>query len=60
MLIDDYVVKATESGKSISIMQDVGVGAIDMQVGLFYTKKGAKIKILRSQVAPREPQLAYY
>lgn len=60
MLLDDRVVKATGSGKTISMMQDVGVGAIDMQVGLFETKKGTTIKMLRSQVAPREPAIVYY
>ena len=31
-------------------MPGVGVGAIDMQVALFETNKGATIKMLRSQV----------
>jgi len=60
MLMDDRIVKATASGKRSTIMPDVGVGAIDMQVALFETKKGATIKMLRSQVAPREPPVVYY
>jgi predicted dehydrogenase len=31
-----------------------------MQVALFETVKGATIKLLRSQVAPREPPIVYY
>jgi predicted dehydrogenase len=60
MLLNDRVVKATGSGKTNFIMSDVGVGAIDMQVAIFETAKGATIKVLRSQVAPREPPLVYY
>jgi predicted dehydrogenase len=60
MLMDDRIVKATASGKAITMMKDVGIGAIDMQVGLFETEKGSIIKMLRSQVAPREPAVVYY
>jgi len=60
MLMDDRIVKATASGKAITMVKDVGIGAIDIQVGLFETKKGAIIKMLRSQVAPREPAVVYY
>lgn len=59
-LMDDYVVKATCSGNNVSITPNVGVGAIDMQVALFQTKKGAIIKVLRSSVASRRPALCHY
>ncbi|WP_162463284.1 Gfo/Idh/MocA family protein [Paenibacillus psychroresistens] len=58
--MDDYIVKATGSGKATSIMGDIGVGAIDMQVALFETNKGATIKVLRSSVATRQPELCAY
>jgi len=60
MLFDDRIIKATGSGKEATMMSGVGVGAIDMQIGLFETAKGATIKMLRSQVAPREPPIVYY
>jgi len=59
-LMDDYIVKATCSGKNVSIIPDVGVGAIDMQVALFETSKGATIKVLRSSVASRRNPLCHY
>jgi len=59
-LMEDRIVKATASGKRMSILPDVGIGGIDMQVALFETQKGATIKILRSQVAPRHPEVVYY
>ena len=31
-----------------------------MEVGLFQTQKGATVKILRSQVAPRHPDMIFY
>jgi len=36
------------------------VGAIDIQVGLFETKRGALIKLLRTSIAPRRPHMHYY
>jgi len=60
MLFDDRVVKATASGKTTYTMPDTGAGAIDMQVALFETAKGVTIKVLRSNVAPREPPTVYY
>jgi len=59
-MLNDRVVKATGSGKGVNIMPGVGLGAIDMQVGLFETTKGATIKVLRSQVVTREPSFHYY
>ena len=60
MMLYDRIVKATASGKETSIMPGVGVGAINMQVALFETKKGVMIKLLRSQVVTREPPFHYY
>lgn len=58
--MDDHIVKATASGRQATILPDVGVGAIDMQVALFETAKGATIKVLRSSVATRHPPLCAY
>jgi len=60
MMLDDRVVRATALGKGMNIMPEVGLGAIDMQVALFETEKGAMIKLLRSQVVTREPPFHYY
>ena len=59
-LMEDRIIKATASGKEINIWPNVGVGAIDMQVALFETQKGSTIKMLRSQVAPRYPEIVFY
>jgi len=59
-LMDDYIVKATASGSKSTIEQDYWPSTIDMQVALFETQKGAIIKILRSQVTPREPHIVTY
>lgn len=61
MLMDDRIVKATgvHSGKNI-YPNEAGLGFLDMEVGLFQTQKGATIKILRSQVAPRHPEMIFY
>ncbi|MBX3010028.1 MAG: Gfo/Idh/MocA family oxidoreductase [Caldilineaceae bacterium] len=60
-LMDDRIVKATgvHSGKNIYPGEE-GLGFLDMEVGLFQTQKGATIKILRSQVAPRHHELIFY
>ncbi len=60
-LMDDRIVKATglHSGRNIH-PEEAGLGFLDMEVGLFQTQKGATIKILRSQVAPRHHELIYY
>lgn len=58
---DDYIVKATASGKRNTILPDLWPSTIDMQVALFETKQGRGIKICRSQVTPRpEPHTVYY
>ncbi len=59
-LMDDYIVRATGSGKNVTVIEDVGPGAIDIQVGLFETAKGNTIKVLRSSVITRKPQLSGY
>ncbi|MBZ0297709.1 MAG: Gfo/Idh/MocA family oxidoreductase [Anaerolineae bacterium] len=60
-LMDDRIVKATgvHSGKNI-YPQEEGLGFLDMEVGLFQTEKGAVIKILRSQTAPRHHEVIFY
>ncbi|MDB5506154.1 MAG: hypothetical protein JWR75_792 [Devosia sp.] len=60
-LMDDRVVRATgvSSGKK-RFPDEEGEGFLDMEVALFQTEKGRVIKILRSQVAPRWPDLVWY
>jgi len=58
-LKDDYVVRATGSGKRSDIIPNLGPGSINMQVGLFETKKGVTIKLLRSSVYAGPYQLNY-
>jgi predicted dehydrogenase len=59
-LMDDRIVKATGSHAGFNLFPDRTVAFLDMEVGLFRTQKGATIKILRSQVAPRYPDLIFY
>jgi predicted dehydrogenase len=59
-LMDDFIVKTTAVGNKSNIMKDFWPSTIDMQVALFETKKGAIIKILRSQVTPRDPHIVTY
>jgi predicted dehydrogenase len=58
-LRDDYIVRATGSGNRADIIPNLGPGAIDMQVGLFETKKGVTIKLLRTSVYSGPYQLNY-
>lgn len=60
-LMDDRIVKATgvHAGKNIYPNEE-GLGFLDMEIGLFQTAKGSTIKILRSQVAPRHPEMIFY
>ncbi len=60
MMPDDYIVSCTASGNTATILPHEGVGFIDMQVGLFRTKKGATIKVCRSSVATRKTPLCTY
>ena len=58
----DYVVKATGVGNKATIVADQSLwpSTIDMQVALFETKQGRILKILRSQVTPRNPHIVTY
>jgi len=62
MLMDDRIVQAcgSHAGFHKHPQQNEHLGFLDAEVGLFRTGKGALIKILRSQVAPRYPRLIYY
>jgi len=59
-LMNDRVIAASGAHSGHSILPDVGVGSMNMEVALFKTEKGAVIKILRSSVAYREPPLHFY
>lgn len=59
-LMDDRIVSATGAHSGKNIFPDEGLGFLDMEVGLFKTEKGATVKILRSQVAPRHPEMVWY
>ncbi len=61
-LMDDRIVAAAGSHAGFHRRPDQAdhPGFLDMQVGLFRTQKGALIKILRSQVAPRYPHMVWY
>lgn len=60
MLMDDYIVQAMGLHTGFGIMPDLGPGCLNMEVALFKTQKGAVIKLLRSQVAYREPPMHFY
>lgn len=60
MLMDDRIVKATGAHSGYGIVPEKGPACLNMEVGLFQTQKGAVIKVLRSQVALREPPMHYY
>ena len=57
---NDPIVKATAWGNKNTILPELWPSTIDMQVALFETKEGRIIKILRSQVTPREPHIVTY
>ncbi|MDI4645029.1 Gfo/Idh/MocA family protein [Cohnella hashimotonis] len=59
-MLDDRIVRAMGIGSSKSVVPNGGVGCIDMQVALFETSKGCTIKLLRSSVAPRTPEIGHY
>jgi predicted dehydrogenase len=59
-LMDDRIVRATGVHSGRHVFPYDGLGCLDMEVGLFQTQKGATIKILRSHVAARHPELVYY
>ena len=62
MLMGDRIVKAcgSQAGFHNVPEQSDHPGFLDMEVGLFRTQKGAIVKILRSQVAPRYPHMVWY
>jgi predicted dehydrogenase len=59
-LMKDRVVRAMGVGQGERILPGVGVGAVDIQLAVFETARGAIIKMTRSQVAPRHPPVHYY
>jgi predicted dehydrogenase len=59
-LMDDRIVKATGAHAGRHTYPDESIAFLDMEVGLFKTEKGAVIKILRSQVAPRYYDMIFY
>ncbi|MHB0856098.1 MAG: Gfo/Idh/MocA family protein [Anaerolineae bacterium] len=59
-LMDDRVVKATGVHAGRNKYPNETVAFLDMEVGLFQTEKGAVIKILRSQTAPRYHDMVFY
>ncbi|MCJ7736900.1 MAG: Gfo/Idh/MocA family oxidoreductase [Anaerolineae bacterium] len=60
MLMEDRVVRTTCAHAGYSTVPNRGPSCLNMEVALFETQKGALIKLLRSQVAPREPGMHYY
>jgi predicted dehydrogenase len=59
-LTGDRIVRAMALGDQYRILPDVGVGAIDLQLAVFETARGAILKMTRTQVAPRHPPIHYY
>jgi predicted dehydrogenase len=59
-LMDDRIVKATGAHAGRHTYPGESIAFLDMEVGLFKTEKGAVIKILRSQVAPRYHDMIFY
>ncbi len=60
MMINDQIISVSCVDAGYSIMQPKGEGCLNMEVALFKTKKGRVLKLLRSQVAYREPPLHFY
>jgi predicted dehydrogenase len=60
LLMEDRIVQATGAHAGYGILPDRGPSCLNMEVALFKTQKGAVIKLLRSQVALREPPIHYY
>lgn len=58
--MDDRIVKATGHGTSKTIIPKGGVGSTDIQTGLFETAKGKTIKLLRSSVPARNPNVGFF
>jgi predicted dehydrogenase len=60
LLMDDRIVQAAAAHSGYGILPDRGPSCLNMEVALFRTQKGAVIKLLRSQVALREPPMHWY
>jgi predicted dehydrogenase len=61
MLMEDRVVQAAGAHAGYSILPaDIGPGALNMEVALFKTQRGAVIKLLRSSTAYRQPAIHFY
>jgi predicted dehydrogenase len=59
-ITDDRIVRACGVGRSHHLLGIEDIGAIDFQVALFETAKGAVIKLLRSSAVPRHPAIHFY
>jgi predicted dehydrogenase len=59
-LMNDRIVKATGAHTGRHKYPGESIAFLDMEVGLFQTQKGAVIKILRSQAAPRYHDMIFY
>jgi predicted dehydrogenase len=59
-LMEDRIVRTTCLDAGYGILPNLGPGCLNMEVALFQTQKGAVIKLLRSQVAYREPPMHFY
>lgn len=60
MLMDDRIVHAMGVDCGYGTMPNLGKGCVNMEVALFKTQRGAVIKLLRSQVARREPGMHFF
>ncbi len=60
MMMDDRVVQVTAADSGYGIVENRGPSCLNMEVALCKTQKGAVIKILRSQVALREPPIHHF
>jgi predicted dehydrogenase len=60
-ITEDRIVRAMGLGRGHVVTPEHPVpGAIDIQVALFETERGATIKLLRTSIAPRRPHMHYY
>ena len=60
MLMDDRIVQVTAADSGYGIVENRGPSCLNMEVALCKTQKGAVIKVLRSQVALREPPIHHF
>jgi len=60
LAIQDRIISACCVDAGYSAMANLGEGCLNMEVALFKTEKGSVIKLLRSQVAQREPGFHYF